>query len=120
MFFLVIESADFSNSYIRPYLGLENQSHGIVTIQSFMMFFGVLYLATTTVVLFFIKEINNHSEDDQLADYSLIDTYKVVWRIIKLGPILKLLLVLVTLRVSHSRCLITFNISFIYNKAELF
>ena len=32
--FLTIESADFSNKYIRPILGLENQNYGVVTIDS--------------------------------------------------------------------------------------
>ncbi len=32
--FLTIESADFSNKYIRPYLGLEDQTYGICTIDS--------------------------------------------------------------------------------------
>lgn len=32
--FLTIESADFSNKYLRPVFGLENQLYGIVTIDS--------------------------------------------------------------------------------------
>jgi len=31
--FLVIESADFSNKYIRPIFGLPDQNYGIVTIR---------------------------------------------------------------------------------------
>lgn len=32
--FLVVESAEFSNKYIRQYAGLEDQTYGIVTIDS--------------------------------------------------------------------------------------
>lgn len=32
--FLTIESADFSNKYIRPMFGLKDQTYGIVTIES--------------------------------------------------------------------------------------
>ncbi len=36
--FLVIESADFSNQYIRPLFGLERQAYGIVTIKGIWLF----------------------------------------------------------------------------------
>ena len=32
--FLVIESAEFSNKYIRSYIGLDKQEYGLVTIDS--------------------------------------------------------------------------------------
>ena len=32
--FLTLESADFCNKHIRPYLGLENQTYGVVTFKS--------------------------------------------------------------------------------------
>jgi len=32
--FLTLESADFSNKYVRPMLGLATQTHGVVTIES--------------------------------------------------------------------------------------
>lgn len=34
VFFLVIESAEFSNKYIRRYIGFEDQAYGLVTIDS--------------------------------------------------------------------------------------
>jgi PAT family acetyl-CoA transporter-like MFS transporter 1 len=99
--FLVLESSDFSNSYIRPYVGLDSQSYGIVTIQGFMTFFGIVYLITTTLVLFFKREIDTgeHVDFESRQDYSLFETYKLIWKILQLKPILKLIFVIFTIRV---------------------
>lgn len=43
--FLTLESVDFSNKYIRPILGLETQTYGVVTIDSNYHF---------SIILFFI------------------------------------------------------------------
>jgi PAT family acetyl-CoA transporter-like MFS transporter 1 len=101
--FLVLESAEFSNTYIRPYVGLDDQNYGLVTIKGFMTFFGVIYLATTTLVLFFKRETDNSEHVDEehgCHDYSILETYQLIWKILKLKPILKLFFVLITLRVT--------------------
>lgn len=66
-----------------------------------MKFFGYIFLITTTLVIFFKKEEVNIKEDlVENNDYSLIETYKLVFKIATLPSILKLILVLFTLRVS--------------------
>jgi hypothetical protein len=68
-----------------------------------MNFFGIVYLITTTFILLFKKEENNHSKIDEVLadDYPLIDTYKLIWSILKLKPILKLIFILFTIRVRN-------------------
>ena len=64
-----------------------------------MAFFGIIFLIATTLVLIFKKEIDNSDESDQQTEYNLVDSYKVAWGILTLGPIRKLAFVLFTLRV---------------------
>ncbi|RNA14150.1 acetyl-coenzyme A transporter 1 [Brachionus plicatilis] len=99
--FLVIESAEFSNSYIRPLFGLEAQSYGIVTLETFMKFFGFIFVVTTTLVLIFKKEEINGSNSDAQS-YSLLETYKLVFKIATLPSILKLFFVLFSMRIAFS------------------
>jgi len=119
VFFLVIESAEFSNKYIRSYIGLDDQEYGLVTIdskefiyfiyildgldlilllfsiQEFMFFFGVVYIMTSTCVLFFKTESSTVIE----SDFSIVESYKIPWKIICLKPIQKLIFIVFTLRV---------------------
>lgn len=60
-----------------------------------MRFFGVIYLVTTTIILFFKHE--NHENENE--EYNLYDSYKVVWKIACLKPIRKLAFILFTIRV---------------------
>ena len=126
--FLVIESAEFSNKYIRKHVGLDDQPHGIVPIDSkssdtffpwfnqvvfgiisrfcleFMFFFGMVYVATATFVLFFKREISKNEEKEEATSennesLSLFETYKIAWKIVCLKPIHKLIFCMFTLRV---------------------
>ncbi len=77
--------------------------------KEFMIFFGVIYLVTTTFVLLFKKE-----NDDPVIvseENSLIESYKVVWKIASLKPIRKLAFLLFTIRVTIFCCLKFFQLS---------
>ena len=64
-----------------------------------MVFFGIVFLIATTLVLLFKKEIDNSDEADQQTDYNLVESYRLAWSILTLKPIQKLTLFLFTLRV---------------------
>ncbi|CAF0796738.1 unnamed protein product [Brachionus calyciflorus] len=100
--FLVFESAEFSNKYIRPLFGLDTQAHGILTLETFMKFFGYIFLLTTTLVIFFKKEKEVNEDSEENAQYSLGETYKLALKIAMLPSILKLIFLLLTLRVAFS------------------
>lgn len=51
--FLVIESAEFSNKYIRSYIGLEHQEYGLVTIDSNFQDFFSKIISKYLMFLFF-------------------------------------------------------------------
>ena len=47
--FLALESADFSNAYLRS----EPRPEGLVTLAGFLLFWGVVFLITTTLIMIF-------------------------------------------------------------------
>lgn len=92
--FLTLESADFCNKNIRPYLGLNEQTYGIVTIDKFMYFFGIIFLVSTTLVFLFKKELNDEEEE-----FTIKETYMQMWQVLWLMPIKKMMLVLLTVKI---------------------
>lgn len=60
-----------------------------------MIFFGALYIATTTLVVIFKKEI----QPENMDALNLVESYQLVWKIICLKPIQLIILVVFTLRV---------------------
>ncbi|CAF0891900.1 unnamed protein product [Brachionus calyciflorus] len=98
--FLVLQSANFSNNYIRPFFGIEAQQFGIVTIEGFMKFFGLVFLITTTLVLFFKKEKDCDSTDSLEDTLTLTQTYQLVLQIINLSCVKKLSFLLLTSKIA--------------------
>ena len=47
--FLALESADFSNAYLRK----EARPEGLVTLAGFLFFWGIVFLVTTTLIMIF-------------------------------------------------------------------
>uniref|UniRef100_A0A1B6CC51 Major facilitator superfamily (MFS) profile domain-containing protein n=1 Tax=Clastoptera arizonana TaxID=38151 RepID=A0A1B6CC51_9HEMI len=97
--FLALESQDFSNAYIRSNPG----NCGVVTLDSFLFFWGIIFLVVTTLIGIFKKE--------QKPRYGLIepkvdvtDTYKELFHIIQLPKIRTLAAVLLTSKIAFSAC----------------
>lgn len=100
--FLILESTEFCNDYIRPYLGLENQKHGLVNLKEFMDFFGLVFIVSTTMILLFKKETNQYNEESIEINLSINDTFKLLLKIINLEPVKKLLLILFTCKIAFA------------------
>merc|ERR1712127_1015092 len=113
--FLTLESADFSNKYLRPLLRLEQSDRGLVTIDKFMVFFGIVFIVSTTLVMIFKKgeaEVSKESSKssnsgDKVVKFSeenltVRQTYELMWRLIWLAPIKKMILILLTVKVSFA------------------
>jgi len=95
--FLTLESADFCNKNIRPLFGYAEQTYGIVTIDKFMVFFGIVFIVSTTLVMIFKKEVNDHVEEDE-EEFTVKETYFQMWKILWLAPVKKLILILMTVK----------------------
>jgi PAT family acetyl-CoA transporter-like MFS transporter 1 len=58
--FLALQDADVCNKYLRA----EPQSMGMVTLASFMFFWGIIFIGTTLFVWAFKKEEHDESEEE--------------------------------------------------------
>jgi len=76
--FLALESVDFSNKYFRPIFGIAEKDFGIVTLSSFMYFWGIIFIVATTLVGCLKTE--KKSFDD---DFTLKQTYLILLAILK-------------------------------------
>lgn len=92
--FLALESADFCNKYLRS----TPESEGIVTLAGFLFFWGIVFFVTTTLV-FFLKPEKPEKEQLELG---IIDTYKVLIKVIKLPAVLSLAVIFLTSKVGFA------------------
>ena len=93
--FLALNSPDFSNEYLRSI----PSNTGVVTLPKFLWFWGIVFLITTTLVFIFKKEKGSSNEDGEL---NILETYYVLWKIIKLPAVIKYVIVLLTVKVRLS------------------
>ena len=96
--FLALNSPDFCNKYLRS----QPATTGVVTLAGFLWFWGIVFLATTTLVLIFKKEKEGNFDEGETL--GIIETYTVLLKIIKLPSVLQFVVVLITARVSLVIC----------------
>jgi len=66
------------------------EGYGVITLAQFLLFWGIVFLVTTTLIAVFKKEksmavIAPVADDDPVAEAGLgmIETYKILWKIIR-------------------------------------
>lgn len=95
VFFLALESADFCNTYLRS----EPQPEGIVTLSGFMWFWGIVFFITTTLVGALKRE---HIDLDVDPDQGIVETYQILWNVIRLRSIISYSIILLTSKVAFA------------------
>ncbi|VDP08875.1 unnamed protein product [Heligmosomoides polygyrus] len=105
--FLSLESADFANTFIRS--ADNQQPYGIIDLAGFVFFWGWIFIISTTLVLIFKKEVDNSLESSSSSDdgdkeleLGIVETYGVLWKILKLKPMLFMLVILLTGKVAFA------------------
>ncbi|XP_076451618.1 LOW QUALITY PROTEIN: acetyl-coenzyme A transporter 1-like [Babylonia areolata] len=93
--FLALESADFCNNYLR----WEPQPEGVITLGSFLYFWGVVFFVTTTLVGLVKPE---RADPDVDPEQGIVDTYKTLLRVIRLPSVMSYALILLTAKVTFS------------------
>jgi len=79
------------------------EGYGIITLSDFLLFWGIVFLLTTTGIAIFMKEQNMSSVSPEANETSnvgaepemgLVETYKILWKILRqpLMPVVVLLL----------------------------
>lgn len=95
--FLALNDAHVCNKYLRP-AGAESEV-GMVSVTSFLAFWGAIFVATTLFVWFFKKERHDESENEV---HGLKETYKQLVRCIRLPSVRGLCCVLLTCKVAFA------------------
>ncbi|KAM9813079.1 acetyl-coenzyme A transporter 1 [Syngnathus typhle] len=98
--FLALESADFCNKYLRT----EPKEIGIVTLADFLFFWGVVFLLSTTLVAI-LKSENEPSKDrgkDPEETQGVLQTYKLLFTIVKMPAVFTFCLLLLTAKIGFS------------------
>lgn len=73
---------------------------GIVTLPGFLYFWGLVFLATTTVVGVFKKEVEYHVKNHQIVhDRNIKTAYTSLKKILELKPVQIFVLILLTCKV---------------------
>lgn len=99
--FMALESKDFCNTY----LGLELEAGGLITLSGFLWFWGLVFLATTTLVAIFKRETEENSHNPaEHAELNIKQTYQLLVDIVKMRPIQTLAMILMTVKVAFAAC----------------
>lgn len=99
--FLVLESKEFNNKYIFS----EPRDEGLVTLSGFLRFWGIIFLAITILIAIFKKENSDTANElEANPDFGITKAYPLLWKILKIKPIIRFSLVLLTAKVSFAAC----------------
>ncbi|XP_037971130.2 acetyl-coenzyme A transporter 1 [Plutella xylostella] len=96
--FLALESPYFCNKYLR----FEPETTGMVTLSGFLMFWGWIFILTTTLIAFLKHEVDESANDKDSKARGMSDiviAYKQLYTIIKLPAVRTLALVLFTAKI---------------------
>uniref|UniRef100_A0A1B6JSA9 Major facilitator superfamily associated domain-containing protein n=1 Tax=Homalodisca liturata TaxID=320908 RepID=A0A1B6JSA9_9HEMI len=96
--FIALESADFCNAYLRS----EPLPYGVVSLSSFLHYFGWVFLATTTLVWILKKERAPPPDEEPVL--GILETYKQLVRIMRLPAVQKFAIFMLTMSISFSAC----------------
>nr|XP_027202447.1 acetyl-coenzyme A transporter 1-like [Dermatophagoides pteronyssinus] len=92
--FLILESPHFAN-----YFRQEPQDVGLITLDGFFYFWGIVFIIVTTLVLLFKSEQPTIHEEE---DSTIRETYLKLIQILKLGPIKSFTIILLTCKIGFS------------------
>ncbi|CAL9684831.1 unnamed protein product [Knipowitschia caucasica] len=95
--FLALESADFCNKYLRT----EPKGTGIVELSDFLFFWGVVFMVSTTLVAIFKRENVNKKRKEE-ERHGVMETYKLLFTIIKMPTVFTFCVLLLTAKVGFS------------------
>lgn len=103
--FIAMESKDFCNTYLRSV----PKDEGMVTLPDFLWFWGLCFMAATTLVAIFKRE-NDIKDAHQTARYTeehelnISESYKILWDMVRMRPIQILAVILLTVKVTFAAC----------------
>ncbi|WKY01295.1 hypothetical protein Q1695_015357 [Nippostrongylus brasiliensis] len=97
-----MESAVFAITFIRSD---DNQKpYGIIDLAGFVFLWEWVFIISTTLLLIFKKEVDNSLESstgnsengEKELELGIVETYSVLWKILKLKPMMYMVVILLT------------------------
>ncbi|UJR12336.1 hypothetical protein I4U23_016513 [Adineta vaga] len=95
-FLLTLESANFTNQFIREPLSLSPQASGLFTLEQFLRFVACIFVTVAICVIVFVREREETVTDNgkQTNDPAVIETYLSILRLLRKTCVQQLALVL--------------------------
>lgn len=94
----MFESKEFCSKYIYS----EPRDHGVLSLAGYLKFWAFVFLATTVLIALFKKERSEEEDLKNHPDYGIRKAYPILWKIIKLKPVLQFSLILLTAKASFA------------------
>ena len=106
--FLALESSDFCHKFLWFLYTDPESKEGLVTLSSFLLFWGIVFFIATTLVMIFKHDIERNIlegiENSAAGDINLgiMETYKLLFKILKLRSVQVFILILFTMGIGSS------------------
>ncbi|KAI1727431.1 acetyl-coenzyme A transporter 1 domain-containing protein [Ditylenchus destructor] len=95
--FLTLQSKHFANKWIRS----TPSDKGLVGLDGFVFFWGLVFLLSTTLILIFKRE-TTYSDDNDDTNLGVLETYMVLAKILCLTPIIWFATILLTGKIAFA------------------
>ncbi|CAF4981544.1 unnamed protein product [Rotaria sp. Silwood1] len=80
---------------------MEIQSTGLITLSSFLLFWGIIFVISTTLIALLKHEIDENYDSDE-PHFGLIETYKVLLKVFCLPSIQSIAMILLTAKIGFA------------------
>ncbi|XP_022175893.1 acetyl-coenzyme A transporter 1-like [Myzus persicae] len=94
--FILFESEEFCNKWLR----FTAQKGGIITMEGYLYFWGILFTVASTSIAFFVKD--KYDQAEKISQINIKQIYKSLWKIINLRTMRIFTLVMLAYEMSFS------------------
>ena len=96
--FLALNSPETCNKFLRR--ADQASEEGLVSLGGFLRFWGWVFLSTTLMVA--AKREDRRRDDAMEGQWTVLQTYRMLWRILRLAPVRAMCLVLLTVKAAFA------------------
>lgn len=94
---ITLESSNFTNKYIRKPLSLPEQSYGLISLNGFILFLGILFILISIIISIISLNKNQSNKNIQIkSKLNLFQIYLSIWKLLKKKSIQQFSFILLT------------------------
>ncbi|XP_015372739.1 PREDICTED: acetyl-coenzyme A transporter 1-like [Diuraphis noxia] len=94
--FILFESEEFCNKWLR----FTAQKGGMISMEGYLYFWGIIFTVASTSIAFFVKD--RYNQADKISQININQIYKLLWKIINLRTMKIFTLVMLAYEMSFS------------------